>query len=66
MGIRIVSAISTWPFPTLFLRSTFPAMFTHIWVMVSEKNLSIQPWESELSGQLQFLENLVHKLEWEK
>jgi hypothetical protein len=30
MGIRIISAISTWPFPALFLHSTFPARFTYM------------------------------------
>ena len=30
MGIRIVSAISTWHFLALFLRFTFFAKFTHM------------------------------------
>jgi hypothetical protein len=30
MRISIVIAISTWPFPALFLRFTFPARFTHM------------------------------------
>jgi hypothetical protein len=30
MGIRIVSAISIWRFPALFLRSTFHARFTQM------------------------------------